>query len=147
MQDDFDWIMAQDERTGRFKPKPKPKRAGPRRDARPLDVRPARAPRLPRSFFADIFGIGLTRQEEDTVYLMVKRGVVSIKDVVDALFDDPLDDRAWRAKRQHAQVVISHARAKLEERGYTIYRPRGGRGLASSFFFLKQVEGRVDAAA
>lgn len=149
MQDDFDWIMAQDERTGRFKPKAKlkKKRPAPPRDPNPLAERPKRAPRLPRSFYADIFGVGLTRQEEEVVDLMCRRGVVSIKDVVDHLFSDPLDERPWRPKRQHAQVVIGHVRSKLEERGYTIYRPAGGHGLASSFYFLKPVEGRVDAAA
>lgn len=147
MNGDLDWILAQDEETGRFVHKPKRRPAAPR-ERKPPHRRPARPPRLPSSFYADALGVGLTAQEADAVRFIAVRGIVSVAELVAFLFDDPLDERGEHAKRAHAKVVLSHARAKLEDVGYTIHRPiGGGGGLKSSFFYLEPLEGANNAAA
>lgn len=144
MTDDINWIIAQDEETGRMVRKIKPKRRS--RAQPPRDVRPDSAPAIPPTFFEDAFGVGLTVQEADAVRFIYARGIVNIAEIAAFLFDDPKDERDERAKRAHAKVVLSHARAKLEDVGYTIHRPIGGRGLKTSFFYLKPTGGAKHAA-
>ena len=146
MADELDWILAQDEETGRVvrKPRRRPVIEGPKKPRRRPEKRPAKAPALPASFYADVFPTGLSIQEADALYFIKERGVVSIRDLVEHLFDDPADERSFRAKARHTKVVLSHIRSKIEIVGYTIHRPMGGFGLASSFFY---VERAADATA
>lgn len=140
MTDELDWILAQDEETGRVvRKRRRPLLEGPKKPRRRAEKRPAKAPALPASFYGDVFAIGLSTQEADVLRFIKENGIVSIRDIVDFLFDDPADQRSFRSKVKHARVVLSHTRAKIEEVGYTIHRPMGGFGMASSFFYVKRL--------
>lgn len=145
----FDWVLEPDEETGVTRkrlPQLKHKRSA-KQEAELKGPGPTpKPPKLPATFFRDIFNAGLSPQEADVVAFLHSVRLASIYDLSAALFGR--DARGMPHMRAHTRVVLSHIRQKLRPFGYTIHTPIGGWSghKTSSVYFLKPLEGADDQA-